>query len=267
MELSPNGLKNRDESSWKQAVDAATQAYLELREKLEREGAGNPAAYGDFVQRRQEIEQRLKKMDELKVHVVNLNNQADACLRHLLEIRRELTASRRTFLEDVLRDNRYVRIQVLPYGARETVEREFRQLLQRGEGGFEKDIGSPVEGGLLGELYKEYDGSDVFEQNLLNIKNRVKKIASGENDKVNVADKRFAAHVGKLPPETMDRLYLWFPEDSLEVEYSPTGDGRDFRSIQQGSPGQRTAALLAFLLSYGDEPLILDNRKTIWTTT
>ena len=26
----------------------------------------------------------------------------------------------------------------------------------------------------------------------------------------------------------------------------------------EGSPGQRTAALLAFLLSYGDEPLILD---------
>ena len=250
--------KNRDESTWKQTVDAAKQAYVELREKLEREGAGNPAAYGDFVQRRQDIEQRLKKMDELKVHVVNLNHQADACLRHLLEIRRELTASRRTFLEDVLRDNRYVRIQVLPYGARETVEMEFRQLLQRGEGGFGKDIGSPDEGGLLGELYKQYDDSEVIEQNLLNIKNHVKKIASGKHDKVNVADKRFATHVGTLPPETIDRLDLWFPEDSLEVEYSPTGDGRDFRSIQQGSPGQKTAALLAFLLSYGDEPLILD---------
>ena len=250
-------LKNRDESSWKQAVDAATQAYVELREKLEREGAGNPVAYGEFVQRRQGIEQRLKKMDELKVQVVNLNNQADACLRHLLGIRRELTASRRLFLEEVLRDNRYVRIQVLPYGARETVEMEFRQLLQRG-GGFKKDIGSPDEGGLLGELYKEDDGSEVIEQNLLNMKTHVKTIASGEYDKVNVADKRFAAHVGILPPETIDRLDLWFPEDSLEVEYSPTGDGRDFRSIQQGSPGQKTAALLAFLLSYGEEPLILD---------
>ena len=36
------------------------------------------------------------------------------------------------------------------------------------------------------------------------------------------------------------------------------GDGRHFRSIREGSPGQKTAALLAFLLSYGHEPLILD---------
>ena len=68
----------------------------------------------------------------------------------------------------------------------------------------------------------------------------------------------FATHVGNLPPEAVDRRDLWFPEDSLEVQYSARGDGQRFRSIQEGSPGQKTAALLAFLLSYGNEPLILD---------
>jgi predicted ATPase len=42
------------------------------------------------------------------------------------------------------------------------------------------------------------------------------------------------------------------------VEYSTLGDGSGFRSIQEGSPGQKTAALLAFLLSYGKEPIVLD---------
>ena len=92
----------------------------------------------------------------------------------------------------------------------------------------------------------------------MNIKTRVKKIVSGEHDKVNVADKRFAIHIGRLRPETLDRMDLWFPEDSLEVQYSAMGGGRHFRSIREGSPGQKTAALLAFLLSYGEEPLILD---------
>ena len=59
-------------------------------------------------------------------------------------------------------------------------------------------------------------------------------------------------------PQGLDRLDVWFPGDSLDIKYSPTGDGRDFRSIHEGSPGQQTAALLAFLLSYGDEPLVLD---------
>ena len=34
--------------------------------------------------------------------------------------------------------------------------------------------------------------------------------------------------------------------------------GSNRQRIEQGSPGQKTAALLAFILSYGDEPLLLD---------
>ena len=42
------------------------------------------------------------------------------------------------------------------------------------------------------------------------------------------------------------------------MEYSTTVDGSKFRPLQEGSPGQKTAALLAFLLSYGEEPIVLD---------
>jgi len=59
-----------------------------------------------------------------------------------------MTESRRKFLNDILSENHYVRIQVVPYGARETAEDEFRRLLQREDGGFEKDIGSTGGEGL-----------------------------------------------------------------------------------------------------------------------
>lgn len=250
--------KNKDESSWKQSFDTAAQAYQELRENLAREGAGDPAAYGEFVQRRQAIEQRLKELDERKKQVEELKEQAGAYLYRLVEIRRELTESRRKFLNDVLSENRYVWIQVVPYGASETVEGEFRRLLQREDRGFERDIGSPGGEGLLGELYRNNNGTEDIEQNLANIKDKVRKIVSDQYDAGTVADRRFATHIGKLQPEVIDRLDLWFPEDSLDVQYSTTSDGQHFRSIQEGSPGQKTAALLAFLLSYGEEPLILD---------
>ncbi len=179
-------------------------------------------------------------------------------MQRLVEIRRKLTESRRRFLHNVLRENQYVRIQVVPYGARAIVEAEFRHLLQREDGGFEKDIGSPGGEGLLGELYRDSDGTEDIEQNLANITDKVKKIALDPDDAGSVAARRLVTHIGKLPPEAVDRLDLWFPEDSLDVQYSTTGDGQHFRSIQEGSPGQKTAALLAFLLSYGEEPLILD---------
>jgi len=250
--------KTKDDASWKQSVDAAVRNYRELREKLEQEGAGDPAAYGELVQRRQSIEKRLKGLDDRKKQIEEIRKQADKHLQRLLEIRRELTESRRKFLNDVLSENRYVKIQVIPYGAKETVEREFRRLLQREDGGFEKDIGSPGGEGLLNTLYGNADDSEKIEHSLATIKDKVRKIASGQIDVGVVADRRFATHIGKLPPEAIDRLDLWFPEDSLDVRYSTTGDGQNFRSIQEGSPGQKTAALLAFSLSYGDEPLILD---------
>ena len=59
-------------------------------------------------------------------------------------------------------------------------------------------------------------------------------------------------------PEFADHIRCWFPEDDLSIEYSRGGDGSDWSSITQGSQGQRSAALLAFLLAFGDEPLILD---------
>jgi predicted ATPase len=250
--------KRRDESSWKQSVDATARAYQELQENLAREGAGDPATYGEFVQRRQAIERRLKELDDRKKQVEELRKQSDTHLQQLLELRRELTESRRKFLNDVLSDNRYVRITITPYEARETVEPEIRRLLQTEDKGFEKDIGSPDGDGLLGELYRNSDGSQDIEQNLANFKEKIRKMASGQYGAGTLADRRFATRIGKLPPEAIDRLDLWFPEDSLDVEYSTTSDGKHFRSIQEGSPGQKTAALLAFLLSYGEEPLILD---------
>jgi energy-coupling factor transporter ATP-binding protein EcfA2 len=248
----------RDGSEWNKAVDTAVQAYESLRDRLAEKGAGDPSAYGELVQRRQTIEQHLKEMADRKTQVERLRQQAQTSSENLLGIRRELSASRGSFLRRVLKDNKYVRIKVKPYGARETVEAEFRRVIQRDERVFEKDIGSPDTGGFLGAIYAEGSGSGDIENALAKVKQQLQEIAAGSHDSTIIGDQRFAKHMARLQPEALDRLDLWYPEDSLDVEYSPTGDGQNLRSLEEGSPGQRTAALLAFLLSYGEEPLVLD---------
>jgi PHP N-terminal domain protein len=57
-------------------------------------------------------------------------------------------------------------------------------------------------------------------------------------------------------PEFADHIQAWFPSDDLRIEYQRANSG--WTSIEQGSQGQRSAALLAFLLAFGDEPLVLD---------
>lgn len=245
-------------STWKTLADAALVAYRELVERLKQEGVGDSEEYAELVKQREVIEGRLAGLEKQRTQTKMLIDRAAALFQTLLDHRRQLTELRRAFLDEVLSGNQYVRIQIAPYGARDTVEDGLRKLLQRELGGFEKDIGSPGAEGLLGRLYSGGSESGSLEVALAEIKRRVREMATGIHDPKAVGDQRFVKHVQGLPPEALDRLDLWFPEDSLEVSYSPSGDRRFFRPISEGSPGQKTAALLAFLLSYGEEPLVLD---------
>jgi hypothetical protein len=266
-ELRGEWLKAKEASRWRQRVREAEAAYQELRDRLSAEGEADPTTYAEQVQRRQAIEQRLSDLEDRRSQVAGLRKQAGERLNQLLELRRGLTESRKLFLASVLDDNRFVRITVEPYGAQESVEREFRERVRKEDGAFRSDIGTPDGGGLLGSLYAVEDQgegkeklsrSEVVEQALAGLKKAVRDIAEGKHAPGTLSDQRFATHLERLQPEDLDRVDLWSPEDSLKVEYSPTGDGREFRPIEEGSPGQKTAALLAFLLSHGDEPLILD---------
>jgi hypothetical protein len=245
-------------SSWKTRADAAQNAYRTLVGQLKEMGVADSEAYAEQAKRRQEIEDRLAALEERRAQIRALEAEAAATLSELAMHRRNLTDSRRRFLEGVLNGNRYVQIHVDPYGAKDAADAEFRKLLQREQGGFERDIGSSGGEGLLGRLYSGGKQTEEVEGRLAEVKQRVRDIAAATHDVKGLSDQRFAKHVQNLAPEVLDRLDFWFPEDSLEVSYSPKGDRTKFRPIAEGSPGQKTAALLAFLLSYGDEPLVLD---------
>jgi hypothetical protein len=80
--------------------------------------------------------------------------------------------------------------------------------------------------------------------------------------------------------ETLDeilrlRLAVEFPDDLIQIEFL-RDDGNqdnpsDWQLITKGSPGQRTAAMLGFILSHGTEPLVLDQPEddldTEWVTS
>ena len=158
------------------------------------------------------------------------------------------------FVSTTLAANNFVRMKVIGFGFEErSIERSLRSLLDVQDERFENDIlrfcGGEPAGGLAMELAVA-DDCDVV---LQDIKRRL--IAT---------DKGFGGHFRNYiqrkleTPEFADHVRCWFPDDDLRIEYSRGGDGRDWSAITQGSQGQRSAALLAFLLAFGDEPLILD---------
>jgi hypothetical protein len=261
-----------ESSAWRASVAAALASYEALIAKLRTEGAGEPSEYGRLVQSRQALETRLKQLEARRSTLTDLEAQADASLANLKALRGELTTRRVAFLSAILHDNPHVRIEVVPYGGTTTAEPELRALLGIEDLRFQKDVGAVEDSsGLLGELYQGYftaiETPDAaariaaiteFEARLVGLKDRLATLARSTSPAPAVRDQRFATYVSSLVPEKLDRLAVWFPADSLRISYSPRNDGQAFRPIAEGSPGQKTAALLAFLLSYGTEPMVLD---------
>ncbi|SEH07668.1 AAA family ATPase [Candidatus Venteria ishoeyi] len=68
--------------------------------------------------------------------------------------------------------------------------------------------------------------------------------------------KKFATHVKKIAtPHIITELLLWFPEDGIKITLL---ENKRKIPIKNASAGQKNAAILSFILSYGTEPLLLD---------
>jgi len=235
-------------------IQETSNKYSELLAQLSQAGVGKPDEYGDIIRQWQQIDEKITGFAKKRELLVQLEQDANECRKKIREHRNQITGLRERFLKATLDGNPYVQILVIPFGNRSTTEENFRNLIDRSSGGFDRDIGSIYgDEGLLSKLFIAED-SDIALR-LEELKDKIVSIHQGAD--IPVSDRRFAAHIQELPPERLDRLKCWFPEDSLSVLFS-VKDSSEFKSIQQGSPGQKTAALLAFLLSYGEEPLLLD---------
>lgn len=60
-----------------------------------------------------------------------------------------------------------------------------------------------------------------------------------------------------ISQQKIDELWAWFPEDRVQVQFRQTNSDA-WQDISEGSAGQKTGAMLSFILNEGDEPLILD---------
>ena len=256
-----------DQSEWQTAIARAVAAHQELIQTLNAEGIADPGEYGRLVQVRSRLEGELAKLESEAEERSRLISESEKQLAALFEARCAVSDARRAFMNQVLDGNEFVRMELRAFGdsgSLEAVERSLRETLED-EDHFETDIlqidgdqRTGVVAELLEELPREPDQRRrVFKTRIDDLRQRFADACTGGGI--------FGGHFNNFlqrrygnGPEFLDRLLTWFPEDVLSVEYSRSGRGLDFAPIAQASAGQRAAAMLAFLLAHGDEPLVLD---------
>lgn len=255
------------QTSWQQRVEQAKTAYETLKSDLQAQGVSDPSEYGYLVQERQRLESQSKQLDALQKQREGVDQQIAEQLQRVWTARRAVSEVRSSFLRDNLGRNPFVRIGLLPFGRDpRLIERTLREVLGAGDK-YGDDIyvvsqeGSPPRGvvaDLLAGLPEDSEtATSEMEQRLRQTQQRLLRACWGQGD-FGAWFNKFLAGETEKRPEFADHILCWFPADGLQVEYSRKGDGQDFQPIGQASAGQRAAAMLAFLLAHGTEPLVLD---------
>jgi len=230
---------------WEARISAIEKQYEEVKAQLDSAGIQDPREIDRWLDDQRQLEMSIGALKRLGEDARELKNDIQNQYQRIVKIRRDLTEARRAFLQNALSDNKYVRITVVPFGSNdENIERSFRDLIEDKDQ-FKDDINGIVDKLSSADEHNKFKVIESIKESLLRKENLGGRFR-------NYLERKMER------PEFADRIQTWFPEDDVSVEYSRDSSGTNWIPITQGSKGQRAAALLAFLLAFGTEPIVMD---------
>ena len=237
-----------DTNEWSVAVRESEAEFQNTAARLAEEGISDPTEYGTLVDQATRMEAEIGRLAGEQQRVAILETQAENVLTRYRGERGQLNARRREFAKSASSDA--LRVEVNAFAAHSSLADDLEGIL--GIQRFQEDRRA-IAGRIRPQGNGQWDWSrlDV-------VVAEMRRFHSGTIDLWNTQDARFKAALRGMPPERIDRLALYLPEDTVSVNFRDAGSSNDWRSLSQGSPGQQTAALLAFVLGFGNEPIILD---------
>ena len=246
-------LTGQDAVAWRDAVSASEREYQAVTQKLAEAGIANPDEYRDLLQRSATLEQEIGTLEKRRVTANECEKEAITALHAYRELCHELTRKRKKFAGESSND--LVTIEIHGYAMRNEMRDNLEEFLRAAFGipRFDEDYRSLVE-----QIVPTSSQSWSFAR-LDKIVANLREILGDSQKQWDTRDRRFETALRKVQPERLDRVALHLPDDSVQVSFrDPRDRSAAWQPLAQGSPGQQTAALLAFVLGYGHEPIILD---------
>lgn len=230
--------------------------YLDLVKRLEENGEKNPNAYGQHVSRKRELEEKLNEIENIEGQLNDQKKETSGVFLEIDNHEKQLRIERENAINDWQGSNPHIRIHLKVMGDINSAETSFRGLIRKSGTEFSKDIlerdedGNPS-GGIIFDLLNSEDPWKTRSEIIL-------KVVKTNEQESNGFGKPFAKHLNALKyntPEDTDRMFLWYPEDKIELKLVTNRKEED---IETGSAGQRTAAMLSLMLLLDDSPIIID---------
>lgn len=231
-------------SDWQKALSSL---LTEIEEKKKELSESEIEALSKYQQLKGVVldkQQELKAIEAIEKEITEINIQCTKLLNDYVDVCKEITEIRSTFISDhITADN--IKIEIKGFRNQDDFESQIRSIISN-DSSFGDDI----------EKLKTLCFTGIVENKIKDCKKAI--LDAHYSD---ISSEHFGGHfknaLRKLSPSQIDSIELFMPEDEIIVKYKPEGS-TGFKPLSTASAGQKTAAILTFLLSFGDIPLLLD---------
>lgn len=232
-------------SQWKIGFNSNEKVFNAKKLELEAEGIGDISNFERLRQERAELQRQIENINA-RTLIGNQDIPERQRLQNTyVDLCKHISARRREFVNGILQDGK-VKINIKTFRNQTDFENRLRKILQRENNSFQTDIDELVRICFTGNV----------EQKIKEIREIFLKIKKNEDVSLIVTG-FFVNLVQSLNDAQIDEIELFMPEDEIEIQYKPTPTS-PFKSLSTASAGQKTTAVLTFVLSFGKVPLILD---------
>ena len=237
--------RSKDAVQWHQIVQTSKIQSDKAEDHLSRKGISTPGEYEDLLRQAEEARHSIEELQKQEQVRRELEQERSKVLSEYRDLREQLSDRRKGFAKES--SGEMISIGIESCSGHEDLEEDLVELLGIDRFGRDRQA---IAQRIRPETDEDWDWLKLDHE-----VESIRQFQSEESGSWDARDSRFEKKLKAIPPERIDRLALYSPEDSVSVTLK--GDKKTM-PIGQGSPGQQTAALLAFVLGYGDEPIILD---------
>ena len=230
-------------SLWKEKFDDNNAEFLAKRQALIDAGIDDSNAFEQQSQSKSTKEKVLDKIIAIEESLISCRLKKEELKQDYINTLKNITSKRKEFVQKTL-EGENVKIEVKGFRNKIDFEQQLRKIFRR-EKEFQSDIENLITSCFQGKV----------EAKIEEVKDKIYKTREGKLfDDMSGHFKKF---ISTLTDIQLDEIEILMPEDEIEVEYK-LDNSKQYKSLSTASAGQKTTAILTFILSYGESPLILD---------
>lgn len=236
-----NLKKEVEDSGWQNTGKDIAKQYDDVVAKLRDEGI-NFDKLDELLEKKKSKINDLDKVRASKEKLEIVQEERKHLYVKYSDASTQISQMRTKFLNDVIGQDTNVKFQIQRRRNRASFIQMMKTVLNKSNATIDEDIET------FADIFFGKDGTEKFRELVQNIRNK--------NNTTDYAARTRAA-ITEMTPEAFARMISFIPDDDLVVSYKPE-KSKKYIPLSNASAGQKTTAILTFLLAYGNLPLLLD---------